>query len=491
MSPDHFLSLSSQSMRVFVRRRRRGVLERTGEFPQSPEGLNSFSAYLEQHRAGSFHLLVNLGDEHFHSETIPSLRGRERQSLLERKRARIFDPAALCLSISLGHEKGRREDERLLFAALPDSPALNPWRNLIRRAGITLEGIWSPSLLAPELLSALGIDIEHCLFLSIQDKSLRQTYCENGRLRFSRLTPLPEESEGSIQAPPFRFTPALARFLDEETQKLRHYLNGQRLLPREKTLEILVLAHPGDFEILSASLPDSDGISHRLLNLQECAEHFRIPPPGASLADDFHLHFLAHTPPRAHFADAALSQSRRLRRGGRLLGICTAIWSLFCLAFAAQQFHSISAIDRETAAAAHEAAEAMQRYEEFRAALAPLPIAGESLSSLTARHRSLALDAATPEAFCADLSRTLDSEPAIEIDSLEWKNTAADSSQQAVISGHLRSGAASAETPRSRIFPHFVDLLGREPETQVQVIESPAKTDSFRLRLTRTPGGAL
>jgi len=227
-----------------------------------------------------------------------------------------------------------------------------------------------------------------------------------------------------------------------------------------------------------------------LLDLEECAAHFRMPPPNTSLADDFHLHFLARTPPRAHFSDAALSQSRQLRRGRRLLGVCAAVWSFCCLAFAAQQFHSVSVIDRETAAASHEATEAAQRYEEFRAAFAPLPIDGKSLSSLTARYRGLALDALTPEAFCADLSQILDNEPAIEIDGLEWRNNAAEPSQQATISGRVRSDAGSAETPKSRSFSRFVELLGMLPKTEVQLIESPATTDSFRLRLNRTPGVA-
>ncbi len=509
----YFLSLSARSLRVLVRRRHvfrgwfRGVLEDAGEFPHSPEGLAAFSACLDRNRDSAFHLLVDLSDEHFQSETIPFLRGRERRTVLERKCARMFDAAALALAIPVGYEKGRRMDERLLFAALLPSAALTPWLNLLRSAGACLAGIYSPPLLAPDLLSAFAITTgaEHCLLLSLQDESLRQTYCENGRLRFSRLTPLTESSEKNPEmpstTPPFRLSPVLAQRLADETLTLRHYLTSQRLLPREKTLEIFILAHPGDFTALTGVMRDGDGIRHHFLDITECAAHYRIPAPHSSRADDFHLRLLAHKPPRARFSDTTLSQFRRLRRERRLLNACVAVWVACCLAFAAVQYYTASAIDRKTEAIAREAAQAAQRYEEISAAFMPLPIAAESLFPLTARYRELARAPLTPEDFLDDLVQVLNDETAVEIDAIEWENsTPADggmeSAQQATISGHIRPSEVLSETATrtrtqtvSQSLTHFTNRLRALPGMRVQILATPAAEHYFRLRLTRTVEG--
>ena len=108
-----------------------GTLSHTAAFADSEEGYRQFADYLRQHARERFALLVNIAEEGFHVETIPFLRGADREAVIRRKLGQIFFNAPLTASQSLGHEKNKRKDERLLLAALTGSEHLAPWLKII------------------------------------------------------------------------------------------------------------------------------------------------------------------------------------------------------------------------------------------------------------------------------------------------------------------------------------------------------------------------
>ena len=175
-----------------------GTLSHTAAFADSEEGYRQFADYLRQHARERFALLVNIAEEGFHVETIPFLRGADREAVIRRKLGQIFFNAPLTASQSLGHEKNKRKDERLLLAALTGSEHLAPWLKVIGLAEVALSGIYSLPLLAPSLFRKLKISEERCLLLTVQDQSIRQSYLEKGEIHFSRLAPLFDSSIGGI-----------------------------------------------------------------------------------------------------------------------------------------------------------------------------------------------------------------------------------------------------------------------------------------------------
>ena len=132
-----------------------GTLHDEGHFTIGPEGYAEFAAYLRHHSGCTFMLLANVAEEGYQPETIPYLQGRDRQAVIERKLGQYFFGASLACAKSLGYEKNKRKDERLLLAGFTNPAQIMPWTALIQSLGVPLVGIYSLPLLGPQLLKKL------------------------------------------------------------------------------------------------------------------------------------------------------------------------------------------------------------------------------------------------------------------------------------------------------------------------------------------------
>ena len=100
---------------------RAGMLTREGVFEATDAGKLEFIHYLGNHSKSVVTILANVAEEGFHIETIPFLRGEDRRSIITRKLGQQFFNASLTTSVSLGHEKSRRRNERIMLAALTNN----------------------------------------------------------------------------------------------------------------------------------------------------------------------------------------------------------------------------------------------------------------------------------------------------------------------------------------------------------------------------------
>jgi hypothetical protein len=83
---------------------------------------------------------------------IPFLRGADRRRSSARKLGQLFFNATLTTSISLGHEKSRRKDERIMLAALTNNELFAPWLERPGTCRVALAGVYSLPLARPVLL---------------------------------------------------------------------------------------------------------------------------------------------------------------------------------------------------------------------------------------------------------------------------------------------------------------------------------------------------
>jgi hypothetical protein len=249
-------------------------------------------------RSRVFSILANVSEEGFHIETIPFLRGADRQAIIARKLGQLFFNAKLQTALSLGHQKSRRKDERIMLAALtrPEvlPPGSTPWPppSWLSPACIRCR------LLAPLLLRKLGIGAQPCLLLTIQDQSLRQSYLENGELHFSRLTPLHNSSISGI-----------AQTFSSEALKLQQYLVGQRLIGRKQPIKAYLLAHASARKAIENSCVDSEALSFTVLDIEDSA---RNNASSRRCLTDTHceplfLNLLATDPPRTRSSPTMIS----------------------------------------------------------------------------------------------------------------------------------------------------------------------------------------
>jgi hypothetical protein len=108
----------------------------------------------------------------------------------KRRLGQYFYNTPLSLAVSLGRAKDGRRDERILFAALTRAEAFTPWLDALREAEAILAGVYSvPLVLAQfgtQILDAKG----PALLLTLTRGGVRQTFFDQGKLHFSRLSQL-------------------------------------------------------------------------------------------------------------------------------------------------------------------------------------------------------------------------------------------------------------------------------------------------------------
>ncbi len=484
MKPQRFLYLSTHQLAAY--RWRAGSLYEEGNFTASNEGLQRLRNYLAANASSVFSLLVNVAEEGFHIETIPFLRGSDRRTVIQRKLAQTFFNTPLTASLSLGHEKSRRKDERLLLAALTNPAFFQPWLDVIQQTDTALTGIFSLPTLLPSLVKKLRLPDEPCLLLTVQDQSIRQSYFENGQLHFSRLTPLQHSSIGSI-----------AQSFASESIKLQQYLASQRLVGRNQTITAYILAHPGAQKVIENSCVDTPAVHFNILDLNECAKRIGLKsPPSDSHGERLFLHLLAINPPPIQFADETSRHTYRVGRLGNLLYGLGATALCSCLLFSGNQLFDAYQFGRESEELQAETTQSRQRYAEVVKTFPRLPVDNETLKSLMGRYLAQAQRSVSPTPFYVELSRSLQDHPAIELVSLAWKLGGADSasgmtgraeagihavpddSESLVIQGALYSPPGTNTRQLMGIFNRFVEQLSLNKTLRVFILQQPFDIES-------------
>ncbi len=278
--------------RVFLYRWAHGKLAVESSFANNEEGAHAFAAHLREVSSSLFYLLVDIVEEDFHQENVPFVRGSDRSTLLGRKLAQRYRDTSLSLAVSLGYEKTQRRDERILFSSFTNNAPFQPWLAALRDQEVAIAGVYSMALLAPQLATKLGAKSASLLLVTLQPAGLRQTYLENGKIRFSRLGPI----EAADASDPNR----LADAYDRETTRVYQYLTATRILAREgAAVDAVLVAPTGERHRVQAAGPNLPQIHAVVIELHEAARAIGLHayPEGAG-AEVLFLHLLAKRPPR-------------------------------------------------------------------------------------------------------------------------------------------------------------------------------------------------
>jgi hypothetical protein len=483
MKTSRLLYLCAHQMTAY--RWQSGELTGEGFFAATPEGHQQFADYLALHTASVFAILANISEEGFQVETIPFLRGADRQAIIERKLGQLFFNAALTTSLSLGHEKHKRKDERVMLAALTNKEFFTPWLKPIAKLHIALSGIYSLPLLAPSLLRKLGIASDQCLLLSVQDQSIRQSYFEKGELFFSRLTPLHNSSISGV-----------AHSFSAEAQKLQQYLVSQRLIARHQSITAHILAHPDALKAIQKSCADSATIHFNILDIEECAKKtgLRTAPPDTHCEQLF-LNLLLSAPPRTQFADDLQRHDHHLQQIRSALHGLGALFLLGCLLFCGKLLYETHTVSEQAQALNSEAEQARQRYQEIVKTFPPIPTDTETLRRIIDRYVALEKRSVSPDGLFREISRAIDAAPAAELDSIDWQvggdassassagqgsAAVAGDSEAVIVRGTLRLGASASARQMLNAFNVLLEALKANPQLQVAVLQRPFDIESAK-----------
>lgn len=278
---DHRLILLATPRQIGVLDWRPGRMHWLGEFAADTAGLAAFRAIVVKHAQLPVLLVADTVDEDYRSEILPHVQGRARDELLARKLKQVFRNARFTGAWRQARETSGRRDDRYLLATLTDSEWLTPWLSVLHRERVPLCGITPLALAYQHLLARLRVQAPHTLLACRLNNRLRLSYYHNGLLRFSRLI----GSDTPTQLP---------SNAADEIAKTQLYLTGQRILPREARLHVLLLDPSGQLDSAQAPLNADPAFSTRLVDMPSLARALRIPDS-----------FLAATPEIAPLAAIA------------------------------------------------------------------------------------------------------------------------------------------------------------------------------------------
>ncbi|MDP1645131.1 MAG: monoheme cytochrome SoxX [Thiobacillus sp.] len=278
---NHRLILLATPRQIGVLDWRPGQMHWLGEFAADTAGLAAFRQIVVKHAQLPVLLVADTVDEDYRSEILPHVQGHARAELLARKLKQVFRNARFTGAWRQARETTGRRDDRYLLAALADADWLTPWLSVLHRERVPLYGITPLAMACQQLLSKLRVQAPHTLLAYRLNNSLRLSYYHNGLLRFSRLigSDTPTQLPGNAA---------------DEIAKTQLYLAGQRILPREARLHVLLLDPSGQLDNAQAPLNADPAFSTRLIDIPSLARALRIP-------DDF----LAATPEVAPLAAIA------------------------------------------------------------------------------------------------------------------------------------------------------------------------------------------
>jgi len=430
--------------KLFVYHCAGGVLGESFVFDASEAGLAQFRRYLAENGASPVYLLVDVVEEEYRQETVPHVRGRDRKTVLERKRARLFRGTPYVYTQTQGREREGRRDDRVLLTALMNPAAVKPWVEALNEARVPLAGIYSLPALSTRLLKKLQLGGENVLLVSLQSASgLRQSFFRNGELRVSRLAKMPR-----LGTVPF------ADYLLGELEKLRRYLNSLRLVSRDHPLDIYVLSNGEPLEHLRRHCSDSEYTRYHLLDVVDVEEKLGVDPVKATpFSDRLFAHLLLATRPVNQYASAG--EIRYFRLHNARIGTLAASVALLLgsAALSGLNFVQGIALKQEAFAAEQRAAYYQERYDLARQNLPATAVEPAAIQAAVEAVETLVHYRASPVPLMRVVGRSLAGFPELELDVLRWGHGA---DPRRDISDSKGSDRVSMDTPEDApAYPYY------------------------------------
>lgn len=457
----------------------KGTLRGEGRFPQDEAGLAAFAEYLARHRGSNYHLLADLSDEGYQIEMLPYAQGADRSALLTRKLGQYFYGSPLSAAISYGREKSGRRDEKFLLTAFTRPQLFEPWLAALRAAEAQLAGIWSLPLLGGDLLARLPAPRERCLLVAITRAGIRQNFFEQGRLVFSRLSPI--TASGAAE---------LAAGCAAEVAKIQQYLLGQRLLPRGAPLPVVALVHPAQAGAFRERCKDLEEIQVVFQDLHAAATAVGLKTlPQDARSETLFLHLLAQKPPREQFAPAPERRFFRLWQTRSWLLRGSALVLLACLLLAGREMAGVAEARMATSELLQQAEVDLQRYQAIQKTFPPMPASTEVLRAVINRYDDLEKRSARPESLYAAISRALEATPRVELDRLQWQ-LSGNPDEALTFSDQPRSAASPAAKAAGGAGMHEIAVVhGLLPASMATDQRGQLETvNAFAEALRKTPG---
>lgn len=382
-------------------------------FPVTRPGQDAFERHVRARRDLPARLIVDLAEEDLRFDTIPHLRGKDREAVIGRKLNQLFRTTPFRHAVVQGRETEGRRDDRVVFAAITNPDILTPWVESLERANVPLEGVHSAAVLSAGLLAALKITAPNILLVGLTPAgALRQTFLRNGELRFSRLTPVNRPEAGDT----------LGGLIAAETAHTWQYLDSTRAIPAGERLDVCVLVHPRERPGMGSGLRAFEQIRYTVLGLDEAARRLGLQTtPQSDSTEGVLAAFVGRGRVENHFASPESRRYAVLRQARVVInGLAIATLAVGLGYGGVNLARGFDNRDRDAANVARIAAITAERNEIVKS-FPPLMVAGDVMrETVDLYNRSLG-DYPHPETFLAPVSAVLSRHPGMRVTQLAWR----------------------------------------------------------------------
>jgi hypothetical protein len=465
---DHRLVLLATPRQIGVLDWRPGHMHWLGEFPASRDGLAAFRQIVIRHSRLPTLLVADTVDEDYRSETLPHVQGRARDELLTRKLRQVFRNARFTGAWRQVREATGRRDDRYLLAALPDADWLTPWLSVLHRERVPLAGIAPLALAYQHLLDKLREQSAHVLLACRLSNGLRLSYYQGGLLRFSRLIggDTPTQMPGNAA---------------DEIAKTQLYLTGQRILPREARLQVLLLDPSGQLDSAQAPLNADPAFNARLVDMPDLARALRIPDDFlAATPDVVPLAAIAGEPLFLNLAPPELLQHHAEFRWRRGLHAAAGIIALLGTGLTSAYWLHAQSLTEQAGTLARQQRQLDTRYQAIARTFPHQAAAPEQLAQTVTLARRLEGGQPATAPLLATIGRAMLVTPDIALDSLSWSDDALPPTGEAriILDAALTPFDGNYRVAMQRIEDFMRALRAMPGVLDVSLRSSPVNTDS-------------
>lgn len=450
---------------------RPGRMNWLGDFPTTHAGLSAFQNVLMQHPGRPVRVILDSVDEDYRVEVLPHVRGAARLEMVARKLRQVFRNTAFMGAWRQLRENEGRRDDRYLLAAVIDAEWMKPWLAVIDNARVPLEGITLLSIACQSLLKLLHVREAHALLAYRLGSGLRLSYYQDGLLRFSRLL----AGETPTQGP---------NWAAEEISKTQLYLMGQRMLPREARLQVLLLDASGSLSSAIAPLNADPAFNARMLDLHTLSRALRMPDTFLASAPEIApLAAIANEPLLLNIAPPEFTRrynEYQWRRRVHLTSLAVAVASII---FTGVQW--LRTLDQNDAIRAlqSEQQQIEARYREAARAFPAAPVSAEQLRESIVLAQQIDQVRATPTLALIVISRVLENQPDVRVTKIRWLDAAPLSpaipgERQIELEAELASFDGNYRLAMARIESLMTQLRSQPGVHEVSLVRSPVNTDS-------------
>ena len=403
--------ITSRGLSLFLWRK--DTLIPAGSFVANDQGLAELARAIQPLLADLFYLVADLSEEDFRVEHLAHTRGKDRQELLSRKLLQFFRGTVYRSARFQGREKGGRRDDTMLFSALTNPQTIDHWVDFLLARKVQISGIISTPLLTEDLTASLELaKVPHLLLINIEQHSgLRQSYLQQGQLKFSRLVSLARQE-------------SLADILLAECRHTRQYLERQKLLPHDQLLQVHTCLADGMAEKVLAGLLPPPLLEFFFHEAGMISAELGIDPSHGERHGPTLLtlqRILRSRQPDNVYAPPAVLRYRQLKRIGTGLKSAAVLTLLIAFALAGSLFSN--GLNKGTAAGelTLRAATLENRYQELMANGPESPVPAETMRRVVDAAHNIGNQTISPLSTMVMISRTLDDFPDLQLAEFTWQ----------------------------------------------------------------------